>query len=135
MSLFPDFEAMIDRFVEEHRQFLSIYSNSNGLECSRAVNKTVIWSYKTVIWSYEIRFPADISRPARVGLFGLRSHDRSRCGGAPPILPRGTRKVDVRLPGKGNSNSHGARPVHLIITMIQWIRTSRLSIKNSLSPR
>ena len=38
------------------------------------------------------------------------------------------RKVDVRLPGKGNSNSHGARPVHLIITMIKWIRTSRLSI-------
>ena len=33
------------------------------------------------------------------------------------------RKVDVRLPGKGNSNSHGARPVHLIITMIKWIRT------------
>jgi len=29
--------------------------------------------------------------------------------------------------------SHGARPVHLIITMMQWIRTSRLSIKNSLS--
>ena len=27
--------------------------------------------------------------------------------------------VDVRLPGKGNSNSHGARPVHLIITMIK----------------
>jgi len=26
-----------------------------------------------------------------------------------------TRKVDVRLPGKWNSNSHGARPVHLII--------------------
>ena len=38
-------------------------------------------------------------------------------------------KVDVRLPGKGN----GARPVHLIITMIKWIRTSRLSIKNSFS--
>ena len=43
------------------------------------------------------------------------------------------RKVDVRLPGKGNSDFHGARPVHLIITMIKWIRTSRLSIKNSLS--
>ena len=42
------------------------------------------------------------------------------------------RKVDVRLPGKGNSNSHGARPVQLIITTIKWIRTSRLSIKNSL---
>ena len=41
-----------------------------------------------------------------------------------------TRKVDVRLPGKGNSNSHGARPVHPIIMMIKW--TSRLSIKNDL---
>ena len=30
-------------------------------------------------------------------------------------------------------NSHGARPVHLIITMMLWIRTSRLSIQNPLS--
>jgi len=30
-------------------------------------------------------------------------------------------------------NAHGARPVHLITTMIKWIRTSRLSIKNCLS--
>ena len=43
------------------------------------------------------------------------------------------RKVDIRLPGKGDSISHGARPVHQIISMIKWIRTSRLSIKNSLS--
>ena len=42
-------------------------------------------------------------------------------------------KVEVRLPGKGNSNPHGARPVHLIIMMIKWTRTSRLSIKNFLS--
>ena len=28
------------------------------------------------------------------------------------------RSIDVSLPGKGNSNSHGVRPVHLIITMI-----------------
>ena len=28
------------------------------------------------------------------------------------------REVDVKLSGKGNSNSHGARSVHLIITMI-----------------
>ena len=32
-------------------------------------------------------------------------------------------------PGKGNSNSHGARPVHWFITMIKWIRTSRLSVR------
>ena len=35
--------------------------------------------------------------------------------------------------GRGNSKSHGARPVHQIITMAKWIQTSRLSIKNSLS--
>ena len=40
-------------------------------------------------------------------------------------------KVDIRLPGRGNSNAHGARPVHQIISMVKWIRTSRLSIKNS----
>ena len=45
----------------------------------------------------------------------------------------GSRKVDVRLPGEVNSNSHGARPVHQIISLIKWIRVSRLSIKNSLS--
>jgi len=39
----------------------------------------------------------------------------------------------TELPGKGNSNSHGARPVHLIIKMIKWIRTSRLSKKNFVS--
>ena len=44
-----------------------------------------------------------------------------------------TRKVDIRLPGKGNSKSDGARPVHLINSMIKWIRNSRLSIKNSRS--
>ena len=51
--------------------------------------------------------------------------------------PNGTQapnSLDVRLPGKGNPNSHGARSVHLIITMIKWIRTSRLSIKNSRLP-
>jgi len=38
----------------------------------------------------------------------------------------------VRLTGKGNSNSHGARPVHLITTMTKRIRTSRLSTKSCL---
>jgi len=47
------------------------------------------------------------------------------------VVPVG--KVDERLPVKGNSNSHGERPVHLNITMIKWIRNSRLSLKNSLS--
>jgi hypothetical protein len=44
-----------------------------------------------------------------------------------------SRKVDIRLPGNGNSTSHGARPVFEIISMIKWIRTSRLSIKKYLS--
>ena len=46
----------------------------------------------------------------------------------PSSLPR---KVNLRLPGKGNAIFHGARPVHLIITMVKWIRTSRSSIKYS----
>ena len=45
----------------------------------------------------------------------------------------GLLQVDIRLSGKGNSNSHGARPVHQITSMIKWIRTSRLAINNSLS--
>ena len=44
-----------------------------------------------------------------------------------------TRKVDVRLPGEGNSNSHGAWLVHQSISMIKWIRTIQSSLKNSLS--
>ena len=42
------------------------------------------------------------------------------------------KKVDIRLPGKRDSNSHGARPVH---QKHRWIRTSRLSIKKSLSAK
>ena len=52
-----------------------------------------------------------------------RSHDQGH-----DHLPR----KHIRLPEKGNSSSHGARPVHQIITMIKWIRTRRLSIHNSL---
>ena len=36
------------------------------------------------------------------------------------------------LPGKENSSSHRARPVHQIISMLKRIRTNRVSIKNSL---
>jgi len=46
----------------------------------------------------------------------------------PKFCPR-----KVMLPEKRNPNSNGARPVHLIITMITWIRSSRLTIKKSLS--
>ena len=44
-----------------------------------------------------------------------------------------SRKGDISLPGQRNANSHGARPVHQIISMITWIRTSKLSIKISFS--
>ena len=43
-----------------------------------------------------------------------------------------SRNVDMRLPRKGSSSSHGARPVHQIISMVKQILTSRLSIKKSL---
>ena len=51
-----------------------------------------------------------------------------RCGAA--CLPRDS-KVEVRLPGKGVSNSPMARGRSTkTLQMINWIRTSRLSIKN-----
>ena len=40
----------------------------------------------------------------------------------------------LRISTGRNSNSNGAMPVHLIITMIKWIRTRRLSMKNFLPP-
>ena len=65
---------------------------------------------------------------------GFGAHRRS--GERREVWHRGCfgidRKVDIRLPKKGNLNSHGARPVHQIISMMKWIQTSRLSIKNSL---
>ena len=51
---------------------------------------------------------------------------------AQPLAP-GTRKVGIMLPGKRISNSQGARPGYQIISMIEWIRSSILSIKDSLS--
>ena len=53
--------------------------------------------------------------------------EEARVGRAtvPERVERPCREVDVRLPGKGHSKAHGARPVHLIITVIKWIQTSR----------
>jgi hypothetical protein len=36
-----------------------------------------------------------------------------------PLEWGGSRKIDVRLPGKKDSKFHGARPVQIIITMIK----------------
>ena len=43
--------------------------------------------------------------------------------------PENGQGVTVGAPAKENTISHGARPLHLV----KWIRTSRLSMKNSLS--
>ena len=75
--------------------------------------------------SYERGTPV-LSRPS-IQETGMREE--------PEKLREAVRKVDVRLPGKGNSNSHVARPVHQIIAIIRWFWTSRLSIKDSLSLR
>ena len=41
-------------------------------------------------------------------------------------------KHGVSDEGSGDALSHGARPVHQIISTIKWNRTSKVSIKNSL---
>ena len=70
---------------------------------------------------------------AALHLPSYRRQGRGRRSGSCVESAATCRNVDVRLPGKGNSKCHGARPVHLIITMIKWIRTSTLSINKSLS--
>jgi len=76
------------------------------------------------------------------GTLGPLVFDCSNSGEHPAHLLKGSagmpcrrtaRKVNVRLPGQKNSDSHGARPVHLINTKIKWMWTSRLSMKKSLS--
>ena len=42
------------------------------------------------------------------------------------LFPLRSDAVHVRLPGRGNSNSHGARSVRLITWMIKWIRTKTM---------
>jgi len=66
-----------------------------------------------------MRYPAQLSW-AEIGCEIARSSQTTS------LLCR-ARTADGRLPGNGCSNSHGARPVDLIITMIKWIRTSRFS--------
>jgi hypothetical protein len=55
------------------------------------------------------------------------------CPGVVPGKKRVGQMFLERIPGNGNSNFHGARPVHLIITIIKWIQNSSLSINDSLS--
>ena len=49
--------------------------------------------------------------PAGVGVLGFRGMRVGGWGGSEFGVQASERKVDVRLPGKGNLNSHGARPV------------------------
>ena len=83
------------------------------------------------------KFPASDFFPCEIGQAfpQLHSANHGRCStGCVPkrSATREPRKVDIRLPGKGNSNTHGASSVHQTISMIKWIRTRRLSMKNSL---
>ena len=54
---------------------------------------------------FKLGLTSTVTADARGKLRGRRSCRRSR-------------NADVRLPGKGNSNSNGARPIHINITMI-----------------
>jgi len=49
------------------------------------------------------------------------------------MMPSTDRLRGHEQTGAAPPNSHGARSVRLIITMIKWTRTSRLTMKKSLS--
>ena len=60
--------------------------------------------------------------------------NRSRNPKVDGVCPQQSRKVDVGLSGKENSSSHGARPVHLIISMFkvgshQWAFNKELFLR------
>ena len=63
----------------------------------------------------------------------MRDQCSSKTSGAGRAWCHLSRKVAIWLPRKQNPMSDGARLVHSIISMIEWIRTSRMSIKKSLS--
>ena len=104
------------------------------------VNKATITIFSSTYSNYLIRYVTLVS--GQLCLCGWWTAGANRCAQAPEprdgrvsdelCLCSGYRKVDIRLPGKGNSDSYGARPVHRIISMTKWIRISRLSIKKSL---
>ena len=56
-----------------------------------------------------------------------------RCSGASFANITWCQKGRNKAAWKSEFESHGARPVHQIISMIKWIQTRRLSIKLSLS--
>ena len=82
--------------------------------------------YDSHVRNLDMAFRADKLEPFKVIPLGSTAVKRVSLQGLEYLV---SRKVDARLPGEGNSTSHGARPVQLITT----IRTSGLSINKYLS--
>ena len=75
-------------------------SVEKGVDSTPPVAATVIWACAP-----------NPKPPHRFGSSGFfRACEKLRL----PGVVHGFRKIDVMIPGKENSNSHGARPVHLI---------------------
>ena len=74
--------------------------------------------------------------PGLKGLHGDSSRqNRTQFRGVQQVLWSVLWEQGRQIPGylEKKSNSHGLRPVHQIISIIKWIQTSRLSMKNFLS--
>ena len=89
--------------------------------------------YASVNFGEEKKVPGSgrVHESAEVG--GLKVEADLRAERVARYVTRISWKADAMLPGKGNLNSHGARPVHQIVSMIMWIWTSSLSMKNLLA--
>ena len=94
--------SRVDRVVQFHRRLFFFFTLFTGPRRSLRLTLSDTRVYESHI---RARF-GTTAHADRVVQMHRRRCDRYR-------------KVDVRLPGKGNSNYHGARPVHLIITMIK----------------
>ena len=61
------------------------------------------------------------------------AQNNNRAGATVLLGDLASRKIDIRLPGKKIQTLMAQGQSTKIISSIQWIRNSRLSVKNSLS--
>jgi hypothetical protein len=118
LSLLPSLPVVVSRIVTHTHTFSLSYGGCSPTLPQHAWGSTT--AVMTSVCTRKLQVVAGFLR--RVG--EIRSADVCTSIDSRKDVSLFNRKLNVRLPGKGDSNSHGARPLHLIVTMMKWFRTS-----------
>ena len=109
---------------------VSQHSSTTRPSVERTADKAFLLSDRVYLSSAEVRAEGTVGGSVGVvEIVQCAAVRQARSGDTAFDLrqtPHSQTSVDVRLLGKGNSSSRGARLLHLIITTMYWIRTSRL---------